>query len=172
MACNIITCENCYENTTRSQYESKDGCEHCGIGPNTETCGIQCDCCERSFSDDHDWDNAYSKLIWEYGLENHPAADEWTMMCPHCCADENVRAIYDEYADQMAMEYFHNEHTKARQALANSIISAAKEYIVRQKNRCAFRTFLMTAEKANTAMETISRRSFLHTQKEIAALLA
>ena len=172
MASNMITCENCYENTTLTQYESEEGCEHCGIGPNTETSGIQCDCCERSFSDECHWDNAYSKLIWEYGLENHIAADEWTMMCPHCSANDDVRRMYDEYADEMAMEYFREQHERLQKAVVNSLLTTASEYIARQKNRCAFRTFLMTAEKAATPMETISRGSFLHAQQKIAALLA
>ena len=173
MASNTITCENCYENTTLTQYESEEGCEHCGIGPNTETAGIQCDCCERSFSADwYYWDNAYSKLIWEYGLENHPAADEWTMMCPHCTADDDMRKMYNEYADEMAMEYFREQHERLQKVVLNSLLTAASEYILRQKNRCAFRTFLMTAEKSATPIETISRRSFLHAQQKIAALLA
>jgi hypothetical protein len=80
--------------------------------------------------------------------------------------------MYDEYADEMAMEYFREEHERLQKAVLNSLLTVASEYIVRQKNRCAFRTFLMTAQKADTPMETISRESFLHAQQEIAALLA
>jgi hypothetical protein len=55
------------------------------------------------------WDNAYSKLIWKYGLETHPVADEWTMMCPHCQNDEDLVDMYNQEADRIALEYFNTQ---------------------------------------------------------------
>jgi len=110
--CNeTIVCENCWEETTREQYESDYGCHNCNLGPNSHNgdSGIQCDCCERSFSQDCMWDNAYSKLIWKYGLDTHPVADEWTMMCPHCQDDEDLVDMYNQEADRIALEYFNTQ---------------------------------------------------------------
>lgn len=134
-----ITCEYCYNKTTVEEYESEEGCEHCGLGPNTPTDGIQCDCCDRSWRDDCDWDNAHGKLVWEYGLEG--LADEWIMMCPECQNDENMRNIYDEEADTIASEYFENEHSEKLKKVHTSLKSACSKYIERQKNRSAMRAF-------------------------------
>ena len=112
MSCNTVMCENCWETTTIEQYESKEGCQHCQLGPNIELDGIQCDICERSFSHDCCWDNAYSKLIWKYGLEDHPVADEWTMMCPFCQDDPETREMYDQVADEIAIEYMRKNPDK------------------------------------------------------------
>jgi hypothetical protein len=173
MSCrHTIECENCWNETTVEQYESEYGCEHCELGPNVEQSGIQCDCCERSFSDECGWDNAYSKLIWKYGLEDHPAANEWTMMCPHCQEDDDLVEMYDQEADDMAMDYYREQQENLKKAMLNSLKTAASEYIIRQKNRCAMRTFLIGSRVSNNEMEPISRDSFLHAQQYITALLA
>lgn len=134
MAGKHVICDSCWNQTTRQQYESEKGCDHCGIGPNTETSGIQCEFCKRSFSHDFEWDNAYSKLIWEYGLEDHPAATEWTMMCYNCCADDELREIHNKYADEMAIEYFQKEHKKLQKVVLKGLQNAVNQHISRKKN--------------------------------------
>jgi hypothetical protein len=94
------------------------------------------------------------------------------MICPHCQEDDDIVVMFDQEADDMAMDYYREQQEKLKKALFSSLKTAASEYIVRQKNRCAMRTFLIGSRVSNNEMEPISRQSFLHAQQYITALLA
>jgi hypothetical protein len=94
------------------------------------------------------------------------------MICPHCQEDDDLVEMYDQEADDMAMDYYREQQENLKKTMLNSLKTAANEYIIRQKNRCAMRTFLIGSRVSNNEMEPISRQSFLHAQQYIAALLA
>ena len=125
----LVECENCWCTTTQEDLESEDGCHECGLGPNStyDGEGIGCDFCDRSYSDECDWRNAYDKLIWDYGLEDHPAADEWTMMCPACQENEDLVASCEEECDNMAEEYFQEKARREHPLKFNPVLDGILE---------------------------------------------
>ena len=164
----VITCPHCYNMTSAIDLQT-DGCMHCGLGCNYDCDhGIQCDICNRCYDDVSGWRDALSKLTWQYGIEN----DDWHMMCPHCQDDPEITEYWDEQADSY---YLHKVECDARNKMRNviqSIPTGAQKYIQRCKDRCAFRTFLLCSFNSDTAMESLSRGSFMHAQNFMTALLA
>ena len=98
-----VDCCNCWNETTHKQLEDDDGCWECGLGVHSDGSGIQCDSCNRSYSDLCDWRNGYGKMGWFYGYED-PCAGEWIMLCPHCSCNEETMQHYDKMCDEIVKE--------------------------------------------------------------------
>lgn len=165
----VIECPHCYNMTSAIDLQ-RDGCVHCGLGVETsrEGLGIQCEICDRCYADDCDWRDALSKLVWQYGIEN----DDWHMMCPHCQEDPEITEYWDEQADGYYLHTVECDALKNMRTVIQSIPNGVQKYVQRCKDRCAFRTFLLCSLYSDTAMESLSRGSFMHAQNFMTALLA
>ena len=115
---NVITCPNCY-NKTSVQSLQTEGCEHCGLGvASSETgLGIACEFCDRSYSDECDWENG-NRVLAEYDIPH-----DWLSVCPECQTDDDLLKRLDEEAEEYALYYFKKKHPKKFNLVLDQVLN-------------------------------------------------